>query len=266
MATAEFHSLWDTGHTYTYTHTRAALFFSASQQAATPAKRGIKLFHWALRRKWRAKCCVSAAAHSALTFSLPLSASVLFACSQSVCMWVAVGWCAVCACCCMYVYSAMCLGVYVWGWIGCVCVYVSCKNFTWKLAAIFSFCGGARHTVWHFRSCASCLAFRTRVLWFVSAVPVHVMQPLPTSPLLSTLPQSKCCIYLFLIWISFCCLAFKLCWKCNAFAFNFIPVINVMAMYVDMHICIDICIWICVCMAKGGHSTCCVLCMCVLVC
>lgn len=122
MATAEFHSLWDTGHTYTYTHTRAALFFSASQQAATPAKRGIKLFHWALRRKWRAKCCVSAAAHSALTFSLPLSASVLFACSQSVCMWVAVGWCAVCACCCMYVYSAMCLGVYVWGWIGCVCV------------------------------------------------------------------------------------------------------------------------------------------------
>lgn len=43
MATAEFHNLWDTGtHTHAngHTHTCAALIFSASKQAATPAKRG----------------------------------------------------------------------------------------------------------------------------------------------------------------------------------------------------------------------------------
>lgn len=36
-------------------------------------------------------------------------------------------------------------------------------------------------------------------------------------------------VYLFLIWISFCCLAFKWCRKCYAFAFNFIQVINIVA-------------------------------------
>jgi len=37
-------------------------------------------------------------------------------------------------------------------------------------------------------------------------------------------------VYLFLIWISVCCLAFKWCRKCYAFAFNFTQVINIVVL------------------------------------
>lgn len=89
MATAEFHNLWDTGHTYihahahTYIHKRCAALFSLRQQAATPAKRGITVFCWAMQRKWRAKFCVGAA-HPFFSLSFLLSLLLFLLRSASV--------------------------------------------------------------------------------------------------------------------------------------------------------------------------------------
>lgn len=199
MATAEFHNLWDTGHTYIYTYThihkRCAALFSLRQQAATPAKRGITVFCWAMQRKWRAKFCVGAA-HPFFSLSLTLllflsrSASVyaqlyisMYVCVYVVgcmlfifaCMYVSVP-----AYVCPYVRIEAELGVcslYVWVSV-CLCVCIAKislgNSHERRHHLVFFLLRGRRACcVCHFSSCVSCSC--SSAVARVSAVRINVV-------------------------------------------------------------------------------------------
>lgn len=132
----------------------------------------------------------------------------------------------------------------------CVCVCVLQKfhlETRMKEGIIWYFfcCGGVEHAV--FAILARAFPARVRQPSLVSRLFALMLLQVPYafSSLFRPCPLFSCKmyvlrIYLFLIWISFCCLAFKLCWKRYAFAFNFIcRVINVQA-------CVSWCLWVCV--------------------